>query len=64
MQPERQSDGHVILCLNCGSSSLKFALYRLSGLDEPGSPTGRWSVSACQTDTFGFRTLTIKSWFG
>jgi acetate kinase len=34
MQPERRPDGHVILCLNRGSSSLKFALYRLSGTEE------------------------------
>ena len=29
MQPERRAEGHVILCLNSGSSSLKFALYHL-----------------------------------
>jgi acetate kinase len=34
MQSERRSDGHVILCLNSGSSSLKFAFYRLSGPEE------------------------------
>jgi acetate kinase len=34
MQPERRSDGHMILCLNSGSSSLKFALYQLRGPDE------------------------------
>jgi acetate kinase len=34
MQPERRSDGHVILCLNSGSSSLKFSLYRLNGPEE------------------------------
>jgi acetate kinase len=34
MQPERRLDGHVILCLNSGSSSLKFALYRLHGTAE------------------------------
>jgi acetate kinase len=34
MPPERRPDGHVILCLNCGSSSLKFALYRLTGTQE------------------------------
>ena len=34
MQPERRSDGHVILCLNSGSSSLKFALYQLNGTAE------------------------------
>jgi acetate kinase len=34
MQSERRSDGHMILCLNSGSSSLKFALYQLKGPDE------------------------------
>ena len=34
MPPERRPDGYVILCLNSGSSSLKFALYRLNGTDE------------------------------
>jgi acetate kinase len=34
MQSERRSGGHVILCLNSGSSSLKFALYQLSGPEE------------------------------
>jgi acetate kinase len=34
MQPERRSDGHVILCLNSGSSSLKFSLYQLNGPEE------------------------------
>jgi acetate kinase len=34
MQPKRRSDGHVILCLNSGSSSLTFALYQRRGLDE------------------------------
>jgi acetate kinase len=34
MQPERRSDGHVILRLNSDSSSLKFAFYRLSGPEE------------------------------
>ena len=63
MQPERRSDGHVILCLNSGSSSLKFALYRLDGPEETGSPTGRWSASACQTDTSGSRARTTKSWW-
>jgi acetate kinase len=29
MQPAHQADGHAILCLNSGSSSLKFALYHL-----------------------------------
>jgi acetate kinase len=29
MQPERASTSHVILCFNSGSSSVKFALYRL-----------------------------------
>src|SRR5262245_17831174 len=29
MQPEPPADGHAILCLNSGSSSLKFALYHL-----------------------------------
>ena len=42
MQPERQSDEHVILCLNCGSSSLGFALIQLSGRKRPGSPRWRW----------------------
>ena len=34
MQSERRSAGHVILCLNSGSSSLKFALYQLGGPEE------------------------------
>src|SRR5919109_1352413 len=34
MQSERRSGGHVILCLNSGSSSLKFALYQLGGPEE------------------------------
>jgi acetate kinase len=34
MQPERASASHVILCLNSGSSSLKFALYRLGEGEE------------------------------
>ena len=40
MQPERRSDGHVILCLNSGSSSLKFALYRLDGRRDAACPWG------------------------
>src|SRR5262245_6320587 len=34
MQREPSSDGHVILCLNSGSSSLKFALYCLGEVEE------------------------------
>jgi acetate kinase len=34
MQSEHRADGHVILCLNSGSSSLKFALYWLDGTRE------------------------------
>jgi acetate kinase len=34
MQPERPADGHAILCLNSGSSSLKFALYHLGAQTE------------------------------
>ena len=34
MQSERRSDEYMILCLNSGSSSLKFALYQLRGPDE------------------------------
>ena len=34
MQADRESASYVILCLNSGSSSLKFALYRLGELEE------------------------------
>jgi acetate kinase len=34
MPSERRSHGRVILCLNSGSSSLKFALYRLDEMEE------------------------------
>jgi acetate kinase len=34
MQPDPSSAKHVILCLNSGSSSLKFALYRLGKAEE------------------------------
>src|SRR5262249_11823401 len=34
MQPDPSSAKHVILCLNSGSSSLKFALYRLGSAEE------------------------------
>jgi acetate kinase len=34
MQPERASTSHVILCFNSGSSSVKFALYRLGEVEE------------------------------
>jgi acetate kinase len=34
MPPDPASAKHVILCLNSGSSSLKFALYQLGGLEE------------------------------
>jgi acetate kinase len=34
MQPDPSSAKHVILCLNSGSSSLKFALYRLGDGEE------------------------------
>src|SRR5215471_17549044 len=34
MQPERASASHVILCVNSGSSSVKFALYRLGEAEE------------------------------
>src|SRR5262245_34048678 len=34
MQSDSSSDRHVILCLNSGSSSLKFALYVLGVADE------------------------------
>ena len=34
MQPDPASAKHVILCLNSGSSSLKFALYRLGDGEE------------------------------
>src|SRR5262245_61178223 len=34
MQRDASSAGHVILCLNSGSSSLKFALYRLGDVEE------------------------------
>ena len=34
MQPERTSARHVILCCNSGSSSVKFALYRLGRSEE------------------------------
>ncbi len=34
MQPERDSTSHVILCFNSGSSSVKFALYRLGAVEE------------------------------
>ena len=32
------------------------------GRTRHGSPTGRWSASACQTDTSGSRARTTKSW--
>jgi len=34
MQHERASTSHVILCFNSGSSSVKFALYRLEEVEE------------------------------
>jgi acetate kinase len=34
MPPDPTSSEHVILCLNSGSSSLKFALYQLGGAEE------------------------------
>ena len=34
MQPDRESASYVILCLNSGSSSLNFALYRLGEVVE------------------------------
>jgi acetate kinase len=34
MQHERATTIHVILCFNSGSSSVKFALYRLGGVEE------------------------------
>jgi acetate kinase len=34
MQPDPSPAQHVILCLNSGSSSLKFALYRLGAVEE------------------------------
>ena len=34
MQSDRTSASHVILCFNSGSSSVKFALYRLGAVEE------------------------------
>jgi acetate kinase len=34
MPPDPASSKHVILCLNSGSSSLKFALYHLGEVEE------------------------------
>ena len=34
MQSARTSASHVILCFNSGSSSVKFALYRLGAVEE------------------------------
>jgi hypothetical protein len=62
MPPDPASAHHVILCLNSGSSSLKFALYSLGEGKEVRLAHGAAERIGLAGDTSGFGARTTRRW--